>query len=625
MSHYATAVEKSLCASKKEQIVNLDPAERGFAGCVEKLVRFDDMLATVLARPAERPADRVAQWRQLLDLLAQHRQGADPRLAREALARLQDLRRDVPVSIRRETASGFAGRPIPAPLVVFLAADVPVVTTALLGHVHLGEADWLAVLPRLSPTGRGVLRHRRDLGFRVERALAVFGRTDLALRSESTGTTDATPVDVERVVAEPFVAPESEPEPQPIAEDTPAEETAIEAPEPEVPSAPVPIQALEHGAGEGQIRAIIDRIAGFRQRRDDIPASAPEAPCAPDSFRFETGADGLIRWVEGMPRGPLIGETIATAASGPYGVDAQAPGAFRRRAPFRDARLTVAGGSEAAGEWRIAGVPVFATDSGRFQGYRGTARRPRADEQAEAPSLGLYGVGLEPDSLRQLVHELRTPLNAIGGFAEMIRRQMRGPVSTAYRDRAQAIAEQAGRLLAAVDDLDVAARLETRRLDLQRIEVDLGAMLVSVCGNHAESVRQRGAALACDVAPALPPVQGDPAALRRMMGRLVAGAAALAGEGEAIHANLDHLADGAIALSVDRPARLADVAETVLLDPGFGPEGDAPDAPLLGLGFSLHLVRRLAEAAGGTLAIEPERFLLRLPAAASTEHAGAGG
>ncbi|WP_454883902.1 sensor histidine kinase [Sphingomonas oryzagri] len=567
-------------------------------------MRFDDMLATVLARPAERPVDRVAQWRQLLDLLAQHRPGSDPSLAREALARLQDLRRDVPVSIRRETASAFAGRSVPAPLVVFLAADVPVVTSAMLGHVRLSEADWLTVLPRLSPTGRGVLRHRRDLGLRVEQALVSFGRTDLALQGGSRAVGAGAQVLV------------PDPEPLPVG--------VVPAPiqEPGEQAAAISAHALEHGAGEGQIRAIIDRIAGFRQRRDEPPADETEDQ--PDSFRYETGTDGVIRWVEGVARGPLIGETIATPASGPVGVDAQAPGAFRRRAPFRDARLIVAGGSEAAGEWRIAGVPIFAVDTGRFQGYRGTARRPRSDERAE-PSLGLYGFGLDPDSLRQLVHELRTPLNAIGGFAEMIRRQMRGPISTAYRERAQAIAEQAGRLLAAVDDLDVAARLETQRLDLQRVEVDLGAMLGSVCGNHVDSARSRGADLRYELAPGLPAVQGDPAALRRMLGRLIAGASALAGEGESIRADLRLALEGGLALAVDRPTRLTGMAEAALLDPGFGPEGDAPDAPLLGLGFSLHLVRRLAATAGGTLAIEEDHFLLRLPAAASTGYAGAGG
>jgi signal transduction histidine kinase len=584
------------------------------------------MLATVLARPAERPADRVAQWRQLLDLLAQHRPGSDPRLAREALARLQDLRRDVPVTIRRETASAFAGRALPAPLVVFLAADVPVVASALLGHVRLSDPDWLAVMPRLSPTGRGVLRHRRDLGIRVEQALAAFGRTDLALEAGVAGTPDPAPA-AKLVLVEPIpeMSPTDQAEEPEAGEPMAVEQESAPPSEPEMPTALVPIQALEHGAGEGQIRAIIDRIAGFRQRHEEPFATDAETARAPDSFRFETGSDGVIRWVEGVPRGPLIGETIATPASGPFGVDAQAPGAFRRRAAFRDARLTVTGGSEAAGEWRIAGVPVFASDTGRFQGYRGTARRPRAGEWAETASLGLYGVGLDPDSLRQLVHELRTPLNAIGGFAEMIRRQMRGPVSTAYRDRAQAIAEQAGRLLAAVDDLDVAARLETQRLDLQRVDVDLGAMIQSVCGNHAESARQRGTALVCDIATSLPHVHGDPAALRRMTGRLISSAAGLAGENETIHVDLGLGPDGNVAMTVDRPARLSGVAEEALLDPGYGPEGDAPDAPLLGLGFTLHLVRRLAATAGGTLAIEPERFVLRLPGIISTEYAGAGG
>jgi signal transduction histidine kinase len=566
------------------------------------------MLATVLARPAERPVDRVAQWRQLLDLLAQHRPGSDPELAREALSRLQALRPDVPVFIRREIASAFAGRPIPAPLVVFLAADVPVVASAMLSHVRLSEAEWLAVLPRLSPTGRGVLRHRRDLGFQIERALAGFGASDMRLM----GNAEPVAAPTMRVA---FAAATIPPVPEPQASEPEAQEHIDEVP---------PVQAVEHGAGEGQIRAIINRIAGFRTGFGGSPVSAENAEPAPNSFRFETGSDGLIRWVDGVPRGPLIGETIGTPASGPFGVDAQAPGAFRRRAPFRDARLIVPGGSEAAGEWRIAGVPIFAAETGRFQGYRGTARRPRIEERAEA-TLDFYGLGLAPDSLRQLVHELRTPLNAIGGFAEMIRRQMRGPVSTAYRDRAQMIVEQASRLLAAVDDLDVAARLETERLDLQRIDVDLGAMLSLTCSNYAEGVSRNGAMLNCDVEPDLPQVTGDPAALRRMLGRLVAGVAALASEGETVSVTLASREPAMLQLDVGRPARLVGQDEATLLDPGYGPEGDSPDAPLLGLGFSLHLVRRLASAAGGALIVEEDRFLLRIPAAASVSHAGAGG
>src|SRR5215475_1906788 len=110
------------------------------------------MLVTVLARPAERPAERVALWRQLIHLLAQRRPEADRELSREAFLRLQSLRADVPVAIRRETARTFAGRRIPAALVAFLASDVSAVAGAILPHARLDDREWVSILPRLSPT-----------------------------------------------------------------------------------------------------------------------------------------------------------------------------------------------------------------------------------------------------------------------------------------------------------------------------------------------------------------------------------------------------------------------------------------------------------------------------------------
>jgi hypothetical protein len=117
---------------------------------------------------------------------------------------------------------------------------------------------------------------------------------------------------------------------------------------------------------------------------------------------------------------------------------------------------------------------------------------------------------------------------------------------------------------------------------------------------------------------------GDPAALRRMIGRLVGASAALTGEGETIRVTLTAGASPAmLELTVGRPARLDGQGDSVLFDTAHGAEGDWPDASLLGLGFSLHLVRRLAAAAGGGLRIEADRFLLTLPAsegrAAATE------
>ncbi|MDB5738699.1 MAG: histidine kinase [Sphingomonas bacterium] len=584
-------------------------------------VRFDDMLATVLARQPDRLTARVSQWRQILDLLAQRRLGADPEIGRDAIMRLDELRSDVPIAIRRESARSLAGRPVPAQLVAFLASDVPQVASDILGTVRLDEADWLAILPRLSPTGRGILRHRRDLPAPVSDALARFGSSDFAL-----GVVPGL-----RIAS---ITPEPTPVDPPIASDPWAElaEPALASGLPLAEIAPAP---YEPGAGEGQIRAIISRIARFKKGRDGLIAPIGVPDEEHELFHFEAGPDGIIRWVEGVSRGPIVGETIAAPAAGAYGVDAQAPGAFRRRAAFRDARLLVAGSGSSGGEWRIAGVPIFAPADGRFLGYRGTGRRPRIDERAElagqsagAPTVGASydgaAAGLAADSLRQLVHELRTPLNAIGGFAEMIRRQMRGPVSGVYRDRAQRIAEQASQLLAAVDDLDVAARLDSARLELQRVPVDVAMLLRAVCADHVDLLHARGAAITDDIAPGLPQALGDAGALRRMIARLVASSAALADVDEMIRATLGADPTGGLLLTVSRPARLAATTEAELLDPGYGPDGDWPDAPLLGLGFSLHLVRRLAVAAGGALVIDDARFLLHLPHAEETTDAGAG-
>ena len=69
-----------------------------------------------------------------------------------------------------------------------------------------------------------------------------------------------------------------------------------------------------------------------------------------------------------------------------------------------------------------------------------------------------------------------------------------------------------------------------------------------------------------------------------------------------------------LCLAVDRPRAIAGLGEEALLDPGYSPDGDWPGAPALGLGFALRLVRNLAEAVGGSLAIEQARFALFLPA-----------
>ena len=98
---------------------------------------------------------------------------------------------------------------------------------------------------------------------------------------------------------------------------------------------------------------------------------------------------------------------------------------------------------------------------------------------------------------------------------------------------------QARGLLGAVDDLDTAARLETRRFEHEDGEVDAVALLVP-----AARILRAGGRAARRAASRSRSPRGcrrrrvEPGAAERMFARLLAGTIGLAGEGETIRAAL---------------------------------------------------------------------------------------
>lgn len=546
-------------------------------------MRFDDMLATVMAQPADTPAARISLWRQLVDVLAQREDVAlDPDHV-HAFSKLDEWQAEVPAEIRLETALSLSGRMLPAWLYALFAEEEAEIARPVVLHATTDTDDLIEMLPQMRASSRALLRHRRDLDPAVREALERFGASDMILENRTAageGEADILELDASDAI-------------------------------PDVP------ESKEISGNVEQIRMLVERIEAFRKSRtvEDEP-KASEGRIT--EFRFEAGPDGVIRWVEGAPRGALIGQTIAFSADAlDFGVDGHAAGAFRQRAPFRDARLVVAGEGPASGAWRISAVPFFGDDDGRFAGYRGIARRPRRDEDPasrEAEPAGLFGTDIQADSLRQLIHELRTPLNAIIGFAEMIDGQLLGPVATLYRERAAEIAGEASRLLQSVDDIDTAARAETDRLALDVERVDVAAILQRLHDDYVGQARARDVDLAVSIEQGLPVLDADSIAIERMVERLLSSTVGLAAPGEtiAIRCTRDGV-DGDVTIAFDRPAILTGQLESELLDPGYSPDGDWPDAPALGLGFALRLVRNIAHEVDGRLDVEPERFVLRLP------------
>lgn len=560
-------------------------------------MRFDDVLETVLSTTQETPQAAAAAWRQLVDLVGRGRVVADE----QVLQRLRALQAQVPATVRGASARALAGAEPPLALVALLACDEASVGTPLLRHLHLSEDDWTTLLPLLSPTARAVLRHRRDLSPAVVRALESFGAVDFVLPDGAAREAPVAAASIEPAVTtmpadpSPFVAVGS------LARAMPLVAEALRRGEERSEAVPAPLPD-----GTFRIADVVARIEAFK--RGDTPAPANDTPAlVREQFRFETDVDGVIRWVEGVARGAVIGISLAVpAAPGGVGVDGGVAGAFRRRSAITDARLLLAGGA-VQGIWLIGAVPVFDQASGRFTGYRGAARRPAAHEQTG--SL----LARRADALRQLVHELRTPTNAIAGFSEMIEHQLLGPVPPIYRDHAAAIRSEASRLLTAIEDLDAAARSEAGALELNPEPLALADLLARALAELGPLRAARGCSVALETIDAS--VFADRRTLERLLLRLLGTLVGAGVQGEVLTGVLR--ANGPLVeLSITKPRAFAEHQDDAILR--LDEENGA--ASLLGTGFTLRLVRNLAQALGGTLALQADRLTLALPSAG---HAGA--
>ncbi len=527
-------------------------------------MRFDDTLTTVFAQPVNDPGAQAAVWMQIVDILAQDKGTISPELRDQALARVVELRGSVPAQHRASAAAAVAFQCQSKELVALFGSDSAAIAAPVLMSATLDDDAWEDILPTLPTPSRALLRQRKDLSAEVQRKLAAFGPSDFAL-----------------------------------------------------PSVDLPGQADT----VAQIKDLVARIEAYRKDRVDtgVEFSLPIGDDGPvDGFRFETGIDGLISWVEGAPRGPIIGiELGAMAEIGEHGVDGHAAGAFRRRTPFRNARMRVPGQGVAAGDWLISGLPLFDAASGRFEGYRCTARRPQRSEHPYRRASGLVSQGLPPDSLRQLVHELRTPLNAIRGFAEMISAQLLGPVSSPYRDRAEAIIADARRLLAMFDDLDVAAKIERGSFEGRSIAgVEPAPVLRAIVQDIAPTGSAYRNRLRVELDDEAPNVLLDLVTLERLFSRLVSAALSASRDGDAIGVALRR-SGASLELRVERPAIIVGLPAAQLFETSLETAEEGGECPPLGLGFALRLVDSMATAVGASFDVVEDAFVLRLPTGAT--------
>ena len=206
--------------------------------------------------------------------------------------------------------------------------------------------------------------------------------------------------------------------------------------------------------------------------------------------------------------------------------------------------------------------------------------------------------------LANMSHELRTPLNAIIGFSEVIAQRTFGDQSPRYAEYIQDIESSGRHLLSIIEDLLDMSRIELGQLQLREETVEPEELAQSVTRFVTHRANQRRIDVRCEGFDALPPVVADPNAMRQMLINLLVNAVKFSPTGGTVVLRGAVDADG-IALSVEDngPGIAAEDVERVF-EPFWQSEAYRRTARE-GVGLGLAITKRLVEAHGGSIALNP--------------------
>jgi signal transduction histidine kinase/CheY-like chemotaxis protein len=166
----------------------------------------------------------------------------------------------------------------------------------------------------------------------------------------------------------------------------------------------------------------------------------------------------------------------------------------------------------------------------------------------ESRELAEHLARAKGDLLATMGHEIRTPMNGVVGMAEVL---LNGPLPEHLVDQVSTIRSSAFALLGIIDDLLDFSKIEAGRLELERVVVDLPALIEGACATLLPIAVAKDVELSLFISPRLPAqIWSDPTRLRQV---------------------LFNLASNAIKFSAGEPTRRGRVSIRVDLAPDASP------------------------------------------------------
>ncbi|MDQ3364735.1 MAG: ATP-binding protein [Myxococcota bacterium] len=254
---------------------------------------------------------------------------------------------------------------------------------------------------------------------------------------------------------------------------------------------------------------------------------------------------------------------------------------------------------------RLVGAITFVTTNDRRYG---DADLLMAEQLADRAGAAIGNAALY-DEARQAIrardefmliagHELRTPLASLTLLHEALINTREGTPTEKVRERGRKLKSQSERLSRLVEDLLDVSRISAGRLELDREELDLGALVTDCAERMREDFERARAPLDVQVAE----VRGwwDKARVEQILTNLF-GNAAKYGKGTPVEVRLERHPSGAKLVVTDQGIGIA-VADQPRIFQRF--ERAVSARNFGGLGLGLWITTQLVEAHGGTINVE---------------------
>ncbi len=241
-------------------------------------------------------------------------------------------------------------------------------------------------------------------------------------------------------------------------------------------------------------------------------------------------------------------------------------------------------------------------------GERKQAEEERArhiGELARARDEALASTRAKSMFLANMSHEIRTPLNVVIGMTDMV---LDGPLTPEQRDNLTRGRAAAIGLLAIINDILDASKIEAGKMTIQVVDMDLRATVEDAAGMLAAAAAAKGLTLSCAIAADVPrSVRGDPVRVRQTIVNLLGNAVKFTDAG-AIAVDVRALrhqpsrvtvrvsvTDTGIGIARDRQSRIFESFAQ-------GDDGTARG----GTGLGLAICRQLVALMGGRMGLESE-------------------